>query len=72
MSLEMTLIALAITAAAFAFAQWRSMQPADPLKPRMVPWRPVIIVTGVIGIMLLVHLVTMLGIKTDRQPGTLY
>jgi hypothetical protein len=66
MSLELTLIALAITAALFGFAQWRGMQPADPLKPRMVPWRTVIIVSGAVGIFLLVHLATILGLKTDR------
>jgi hypothetical protein len=66
MNLEVTLIVLAIACAVFAFAQWRSMQPVDPLKPRMVPWRVVILVSGAVGIFLLVHLVTMLGLKADR------
>ncbi len=69
MSFELTLIVLAIAGAAFALASWRSMRPVDPLKPRMVPWRAVIIVSGAVGLFMLAPLMTKLGLTEDRPSS---
>lgn len=66
MSLEVSLIVLALAGAVFALGSWRSMQPADPLRPRMVPWRALIIVAGAVAIFVLVHVATLFGLKADR------
>lgn len=66
MNLTVTLIVLAIVGAVFALASWRGMQPADPLKPRLLPWRAIIVASGALAVFLLVHLLTMLGLKADR------
>jgi hypothetical protein len=64
MDLTTTLAVLAVSAALFAYGSWRAAQPADPLKPRMIPWRPVIIITGVLGLLMVVHLVNLAGVET--------
>lgn len=39
--------AFAAFAALFAYASWRAALPADPLKPRMAPWRTISVIAGV-------------------------
>lgn len=69
MDLTVTIAVFAIAGALFAFGSWRSAQPADPLKPRLIPWRPVIIISGVVGLLMLVHLVNLLGVQTGGRTG---
>ncbi len=64
MTLTTTLIVLAAAAGLFAFGSWRAAQPADPLNPRLIPWRPVIIVAGVAALLMVVHLVNLMGVST--------
>ena len=48
---------------------WFGARPINVLKgPRMVPWRPLMMVC-VVGLMLMiVHLVNLLGVQTGNQP----
>lgn len=62
--LVITCALLAAALGIFAFGSWRMSHPADPLKPRMVPWRTVLVVVGVAGFLIAVHLVNLLGINT--------
>lgn len=64
----MTIALLVAAAGIFAFGSWRMSHPADPLKPRMIPWRPVIIVAGVAAVLIAVHLVNLLGVTTGAPP----
>jgi hypothetical protein len=64
MPLIPTLVALAAAGALFAFASWRAALPADPLRPRLAPWRGIILAAGVISLLLLVHVINLLGVTT--------
>ena len=66
MSIDL-LITAALFAAAlgiFALGSWRLSHPADPLRPRLIPWRTLIIVAGAAAILIAVHLVNLLGFTT--------
>ncbi|MDX2235469.1 MAG: hypothetical protein NW200_13310 [Hyphomonadaceae bacterium] len=67
MTMTTTLIVLAVAAGLFGFGSWRSAQPADPLNPRLIPWRPVLIIAGVVALLMLVHLVNLMGISTGAR-----
>jgi len=60
---------LAIAAfAAAAFCGWRGALPFDPVKgPRMIPWRPLMVAFGTLGLFLLVHLVTLARAATGYR-----
>lgn len=69
MDLPLTLsasVTLLVLAAVFG---WLGARPIDVLKgPRMVPWRPLMMIC-VVGLMLMiVHLVNLLGVQTGNQP----
>ncbi|MDZ4776033.1 MAG: hypothetical protein SGJ23_04515 [Alphaproteobacteria bacterium] len=69
MSLTVTLAILIPAALLFAFGSWKSAQPADPLKPRLIPWRPVMIIAAVVALVMLVHVVNTFGIETGGRTG---
>lgn len=57
-------VALALLA---AFSGWRGSRPPNPHgKPRMVPWRFLMLAFAAGVMMLTVHLVNLLGVKTGR------
>ena len=62
-----TLVILALAVGLYAYGSWRAAKPADPLKPRLIPWRPVILVAGVVGLLMLVHLVNLIGFDTGKR-----
>lgn len=68
MSLTATLAVLVPAALLFFYGSWRSAQPADPLKPRLIPWRPIMLIAGVVALLMLVHLVNTLGFETGGRP----
>lgn len=43
-------------------------RPADPLKPRMIPWNLVMIVCAFAILLAIVHLVNVLGYQTGARP----
>jgi len=67
MSLPVTFAILIPAALLFAYGSWKSAQPADPLKPRLVPWRPVMIIAAVVALVMLVHVVNTLGFETGNR-----
>ena len=69
MDLTATIAVLAAAAGLFAFGSWRSAQPADPLKPRLIPWRLVIILSGAVGVLMLAHVANLFGIQTGSRTG---
>lgn len=62
MTLTITLtLAVAVLALA-VFAGWRGAQPSNPAKGvRMVPWRLIMVTSGAILMLLLIHVATLLG-----------
>ena len=64
MTLTHTLLAMGLTAAAFAYSAWRSGRPSNPLKPRMIPWTMVTILAGAVFLFLLAHLFGHFGLET--------
>jgi hypothetical protein len=67
MSLPITLAILIPAVILFAYGSWRSALPADPLKPRLIPWRPVMMIAGVVALVMLVHVVNTLGFETGNR-----
>lgn len=68
LDLVLTLCALVASAGLFWFASHRASRPPDPLRPRLAPWRSLIVLAGVVGVFLLVHLINLAGIRTG-PPG---
>lgn len=64
--LIITVAALVMTIGLFAYGRWVASRPVDLTKVRMIPWNPVLIGLGLVAILLLVHLVNLLGVKTGR------
>lgn len=69
MDLPLTIAATVAFLVCAAICGWFGARPIDILKgPRMVPWRPLMMVC-VVGLMLMiVHLVNLLGVQTGNQP----
>ena len=57
MSITLTLILLAASIAAMVFCGWRGALPPTPLKIRMMPWRFLMVLSGALASLLLIHLV---------------
>jgi Kef-type K+ transport system membrane component KefB len=68
MDLTLTIIAATAFLILAVFCGWRGARPINVLRgPRMVPWRPLMMVC-VVGLMLmLVHLANLLGVQTGDQ-----
>ncbi len=69
MDLPVTIAAAAVFLILAVVCGWFGARPINVLKgPRMVPWRPLMMVC-VVGLMLMVvHLVNLLGVSTGGQP----
>lgn len=65
--LILTLTAIALFGGLFALASHRAAKPADPLNPRLVPWRPIIIISGFAMLVAIVHLVNLAGVETGQR-----
>ena len=62
MSMTMTLSLLAAALIVGGFAGWRGARPSDFLKPRMVPWRFIMLLAGAFAFLLIIHVGTLLGV----------
>ncbi|WP_428151599.1 hypothetical protein [Brevundimonas sp.] len=62
MSMTLTLSLLAGALIVGGFAGWRGARPSDFLRPRIVPWRFIMLMAGALGFLLLIHLGTLLGV----------
>lgn len=68
MALELvpTQILLVVSALLAIFFGLMGARPMNPLKgPRMVPWRFLMLFSFTVALLLLVHLLTLLGLKSD-------
>jgi len=62
MSMTLTLSLLAGALIVGVFAGWRGARPSDFLRPRMVPWRFIMLLAGALAFLLVIHLATLLGV----------
>ncbi|WP_396595168.1 hypothetical protein [Brevundimonas sp. R86498] len=60
--MSLTLILLAATLAVGLAAGWRGARPSDFLRPRLIPWRFIMLLAGALGFLLLIHLGALLGV----------
>ncbi len=63
MSLTLTLCLMIATAALGGDAGWRGAQPVNRARPRLVPWRFVMLLCAAFGFLLLIHLAALFGIE---------
>lgn len=67
MGMMETLAATAAFLALAVFAGWRGAQPPNPHRgPRMTPWRFIMLLATAGAILMLVHVVNLLGVRTGR------
>lgn len=67
MRLTLTLWLFGACVAFALFAGWRGARPPDPLRgPRLVPWRFLMTLAACAALVLVVHLVNLLGVRTGR------
>jgi hypothetical protein len=64
--MSITLGVLGGAIALYVLASRHDARPADPLKPRLIPWKLVIIALGFIAFVALIHLVNLFGIDTGK------
>ena len=66
LTIPLTVILLTVAALFTALFGYLGARPYDPKKgPRMVPWRFFMLLTFTVALLMLVHLLTALGLKTD-------
>ena len=67
MSMSLTLALVVAVTALVIFAGWRGALPWEPTKGvRMIPWRLIMVMSGAVLMVLLIHLATLLGMP-QRQ-----
>ncbi len=67
LDLPLTVILLVVTSALTFFCGYMGQRPMNPKKgPRMVPWPFLMMLLLTVSLFLVVHLLTVLGLKTDR------
>jgi len=70
LSLTATLVIAAIVFVIFAFANWRSRQPAQPLKVRMINYHVIQMACIVVILLMAAHLITIFaGRPVTGQTG---
>lgn len=63
MSMTLTLSLLAAALIVAVFSGWRGARPSDFLKPRMTPWRFIMLLAAALAFLLLIHVGTLLGVE---------
>lgn len=67
MDMSPTLIFLALAVGLTFFAGWRGGRPLDLTRgPRMMPWRFIMLLSGALAALLLIHVTTLLGVSRPR------
>ena len=68
MNMTVTLALMAAGVAAAVGCGWMGSRPKDYLKPRVVPWQMLMLVSGVFVLLLVIHLLGLFGMNTGGQP----
>lgn len=63
MSMILTLSLLAGAVSLCLFAGWRGARPSDFHRPRIVPWRFIMLLAGALVFLLVIHVATLLGMS---------
>lgn len=67
MTVPITLAWLAAVAALGVLCGWRGARPLDIHKgPRLIPWRFLMVLAIVAALVLIVHLLNLIGVRTGR------
>ncbi|MDB5457418.1 MAG: hypothetical protein JWP92_3003 [Caulobacter sp.] len=70
MDMTVTLIAAAVCLVLAVLCGWRGAQPLNIQKgPRLMPWRPLMMLLAVAFLVLLAHAANLLGVKTGDRNG---
>lgn len=69
--LILTLAGIVVSAGIAGFCSWRASLPRDDLKPKMLPWRFLMILAAFVTMLMLVHLINVLGYETGPGKGLL-
>lgn len=59
-------IGLGVGAALFAFGLYRSNRPADPFRPRLLPWTMIALFALVWCLVVITHMLNLLGVDTSQ------
>lgn len=67
MSLAATLAGIAAAVAIALFCGWMGARPPDPRRgPRLIPYRAIMLLSGTVAVLLVVHLANLFGLRTGR------
>ena len=66
--LWLTLAILVACMAVSGLMAWLERRPRTDLNPRLLPTTPILLATGFVGLLALVHLLNLWGIQTGRGP----
>jgi len=67
MDMPTTLAGLALAVAVAVAAGWMGARPPNPLRgPRLAPYRLIMLLSGTVAVLLIVHLVNLSGVPTGR------
>ncbi len=66
----LTLTGLILSIGLFVLANLRAGRPADPLRPRWIPWKLMIVLSAFFIVLAIVHIANLLGVETgpDKSP----
>lgn len=68
LDLILTLVVLVAAIAVFVIGSRIAERPADPTRPRLLPWRPVILTAGVLGLLAVVHVFSLIAVANGARP----
>lgn len=63
------LLGAAMCAGVFVLASRHASRPADPLRPRLLPWRAILIIAGAACVLSLAHGAALLAPGLFAAPG---
>ena len=67
MDLKSTIMVFCISVIGFAFASWRAARPTQLGKVRFMPWLEISILLAVLAILMLVHFLSLFGLKNSAN-----
>ncbi|HXQ46059.1 MAG TPA: hypothetical protein VN806_05545 [Caulobacteraceae bacterium] len=69
MNLTVTLALLALGLAATVGCGWMGARPKNYLKPRLIPWQILMLVSAVFVLVVCIHLLNLFGMTTGGSGG---